>query len=101
VVLLDVQLTDLDGFVVATRLTSQDDPPIVVLTSSRDGSEFVGQVARSGAERFVPKAELSGPALEALLRPRSVSNRLSGCPGLRVMVGGAGWARMVGVGAGC
>ena len=67
VVLLDVQLPDFDGFDVAARLTSQDDGPAVVLTSSRDGSEFGGMVARSGARGFVPKDELSGPALEALL----------------------------------
>ena len=67
VVLLDIQLRDIDGFDVATRLTSQADGPAVVLTSSRDGSEFGGMVARSGARGFVPKDELSGPALEALL----------------------------------
>jgi DNA-binding NarL/FixJ family response regulator len=67
VVLLDIQLRDIDGFDVATRLTSQADGPAVVLTSSRDGSEFGGMDARSGARGFVPKDELSGPALEALL----------------------------------
>jgi DNA-binding response OmpR family regulator len=35
--LLDVQLSDFDGFDVAARLTGQDDGPAVVLTSSRDG----------------------------------------------------------------
>ena len=67
VVLLDVQLPDLDGFDVAASLTSQHDGPAVVLTSSRDRSEFDGMLARSGARGFVPKDELSGPALEALL----------------------------------
>lgn len=67
VVLLDVSLPDIDGFDVAARLTSQDDGPAVVLTSTRDGSEFGEMVARSGARGFVPKDELSGPVLEALL----------------------------------
>ena len=68
VVLLDVQLPDLDGFEVATRLRSRNgDSPEVVLTSSRDGSDFGTLVARSGARGFVPKAELSGEALAALL----------------------------------
>jgi DNA-binding NarL/FixJ family response regulator len=67
VVLLDVQLPDIDGFQVAARLTAQHDGPAVVLTSSRDASELGGMVARSGARGFVPKDELSGPALEALL----------------------------------
>jgi DNA-binding NarL/FixJ family response regulator len=67
VVLLDVQLPDVDGFEVALRLTGDDDPPAVVMTSSRDSSDFGGMVARSGARGFVAKGELSGPALEALL----------------------------------
>jgi DNA-binding NarL/FixJ family response regulator len=68
VVLLDVQLPDIDGFDVAARVTGQDDAPIVVLTSSRDGSDFGAMVARSGARGFIAKAELSGAQLEALLR---------------------------------
>jgi DNA-binding NarL/FixJ family response regulator len=68
VVLLDVHLPDLDGFEIALRLTAEPDAPAVVLTSSRDGGEFGGMIARSGARGFVAKDELSGPALEALLR---------------------------------
>jgi DNA-binding NarL/FixJ family response regulator len=68
VILLDVQLPDLDGFEVALRLTSGDDPPVVVLTSSRDGNEFGGMVVASGARGFLPKDEVSGPAIAALLR---------------------------------
>jgi len=67
VVLLDVQLPDVDGFDVAARLTAQDNEHAVVLTSSRDGSEFGGMVARSAARALVAKDQLTGPALEALL----------------------------------
>ncbi|MDX6513379.1 MAG: hypothetical protein QOE36_2883 [Gaiellaceae bacterium] len=66
-VLLDVQLPDLDGFEVAERLRALDPAPLVVLTSSRDGRDFGSLVAASGASGFVPKAELSGAALAALL----------------------------------
>ena len=66
-VLLDVQLPDFDGFEVASRLTRNGSAPIVVLTSSRDGSDFGQLVPDSGARGFVPKAELSGEALTALL----------------------------------
>ncbi len=67
VVLLDVQLPDIDGFGVAAALTSNGSSPAVVLTSSRDASEFGTLVERSGARGFIPKAELSGAALAALL----------------------------------
>jgi DNA-binding NarL/FixJ family response regulator len=66
-VLLDVQLPDLDGFQVAERLRQLEDPPAVVLTSSRDGADYGCCIRNSGANGFVPKAELSGAAIAALL----------------------------------
>jgi DNA-binding NarL/FixJ family response regulator len=67
VVLLDVQLPDMDGFDVAARLPKNGHRPAVVLTSSRDVSEFYGLVEQSGARGFVPKDELSGRRIAALL----------------------------------
>jgi DNA-binding NarL/FixJ family response regulator len=66
-VLLDVQLPDLDGFEVASRLRSLEDPPEVVLTSSRDGADYGRCIEESGARGFVPKGDLSGAAIAALL----------------------------------
>jgi len=67
VILLDVHLPDLDGFDVAARLATGDSAPRVVITSSRDASDFGPLIQRSGALGFVPKNELSGEALAALL----------------------------------
>jgi len=67
-VLLDVRLPDLSGFEVAQRLTNGGGSPAVVLVSSRDGADFGPLVERSGARGFIPKAELSGAALSALLK---------------------------------
>ena len=66
-VLLDVQLPDLDGFEVADRLRELEDPPEVVLTSSRDGADYGRCIECCGARGFVPKADLSGAAIAALL----------------------------------
>lgn len=66
VILLDVQLPDIDGFDVASRLLDSEDGPVVILTSSRDGADFGPLVERSGARGFIPKAELSGERLRAL-----------------------------------
>jgi CheY-like chemotaxis protein len=65
-VLLDVQLPDIDGFDVASRLMDGEDAPMIVLTSSRDGADFGPLIERSGARGFIPKAELSGERLRAL-----------------------------------
>jgi DNA-binding NarL/FixJ family response regulator len=67
VVLLDVQLPDADGFAVSRRLAAEDDPPVVVLISSRDRSAYRRRLADVPARWFLAKSELSGPALAALL----------------------------------
>lgn len=67
IVLLDVQLPDVDGFAVARALATSEVAPIVILTSSRDRADYGDLVDESGAHGFVPKAELSGAALRALV----------------------------------
>ena len=67
VILLDVQLPDIDGFDVAARLSTGESAPRIVITSSRDASDFGPALERSGALGFVPKNELSGETLAALL----------------------------------
>jgi DNA-binding NarL/FixJ family response regulator len=66
VVLLDVHLPDLDGLEVAQRLAADGRGPAVVLTSTRDESDFGPELHRSGARGFVPKDELSAERIAAL-----------------------------------
>jgi DNA-binding NarL/FixJ family response regulator len=67
IVLLDVQLPDMDGFEVSRRLCDNGNSPQIVLTSSRDASEFGDLVGGCGSRGFIPKGELSGGRLAALL----------------------------------
>ena len=66
VVLLDVVLPGLDGFDTCEQLTNGADAPSVVLTSTHDPSTFRDRIAASRARGFLPKAEISGPALDHL-----------------------------------
>jgi CheY-like chemotaxis protein len=66
-VLLDIQLPDVDGFEVARRLSVPDDRPVIVLTSSREASDYGSLVASSPAAGFLPKDQLSGAALLGFL----------------------------------
>ena len=69
VVLLDVQLPDMTGFEVARRLLHEAGLNCqVVLVSSRQASEYGELVDQSGALGFIAKDELSGPALQRVLR---------------------------------
>ena len=68
VVLLDVQLPDVDGFVVAERLAAGPGPPRVVLISSRDAAAYGRRVDAAPVCGFLAKRELSGAALAALVR---------------------------------
>jgi CheY-like chemotaxis protein len=78
-VLLDIGLPDSDGFEVARRLTAQAGwcaqaggsaqagGPVIVLTSTRDASDYGSRISSSPAAGFLPKDELSGAALRRFL----------------------------------
>ena len=66
-VLLDVQLPDIDGFAVAAVLTTQVDPPAVVLVSSRSRIDYGPRIQACRALGYIAKAELSGDAVRRLL----------------------------------
>lgn len=70
-VLLDVQLPGIDGFEVAERINQHcgDRPaPRIVLTSSRDASDFGALIAASPVRGFIAKNDLSGERLAELLQ---------------------------------
>ena len=68
VVLLDIQLPGMDGFAVADSLVAGDEPPIVVLTSSRPAEAFRSRLREAPSVRgFIAKADLSGECLSGLL----------------------------------
>jgi DNA-binding NarL/FixJ family response regulator len=67
IVLLDVVLPDVPGFDVAAELARLPTPPAVVLTSSHDSEDFGDSVPASSARGFVPKGELSGAAVAAIV----------------------------------
>jgi DNA-binding NarL/FixJ family response regulator len=69
VVLLDVQLPGMDGFEIAELLSALDEPPAVVMTSTRDAADYGARLANAPILGFVPKQELSGAAVSALLAP--------------------------------
>jgi two-component system nitrate/nitrite response regulator NarL len=66
-VLLDVMLPDGSGVDVARELADEPGSPRVVLTSSRSRSDFGPSFDLPGGCNFIPKHELSGPALSRLL----------------------------------
>jgi DNA-binding NarL/FixJ family response regulator len=70
-VLLDVQLPDTDGFALAERLCAERRAPAVVLTSTRDASDYGDRLERSCALGFLRKDEVCAQALGCLLGARA------------------------------
>jgi DNA-binding NarL/FixJ family response regulator len=67
-VLLDIQLPDVDGFEVVSRLLARDPEVAIVLVSSRDRDAYGRRIEASGARGFISKADLSATTLERLLQ---------------------------------
>jgi DNA-binding NarL/FixJ family response regulator len=67
VVLLDIQLPDSNGVDAAKQIERRAGRPAIVLTSSREVSYLAAALADSPASGFIPKSELSGAAVLALV----------------------------------
>jgi DNA-binding NarL/FixJ family response regulator len=67
VVLLDIGLPDGDGFGVALALRHAGLTCAIVLTSSRDAAVYGPLLSDAPVAGFIPKDELSGSAIAALL----------------------------------
>jgi DNA-binding NarL/FixJ family response regulator len=65
--LLDVQLPDISGLDVASRLSAEQSAPGIVLVSSREASDFGSALPCNGARGFLTKAELSGEAFARMV----------------------------------
>lgn len=63
VVVLDVLLPDMDGFVVATQLAALPAPPRVVLISSLTHAELGARIDAAPVAGFLAKDEFDGPRL--------------------------------------
>jgi DNA-binding NarL/FixJ family response regulator len=68
VVLLDVGLPDMSGLEVARRLRDGSPRVAVVVVSTQDSADYRDLAVANGALGFIPKAELTGAGLHALLR---------------------------------
>lgn len=67
IVLLDIQMPDLDGFVVAQQIVAGRTPPVVILISSRDPGTYGDRLAGSPARGFLRKSSFSAQALTELI----------------------------------
>jgi len=65
VALVDVQLPDISGFEVAAGLRTSDSARRIILISGRDEAEYGERAARSSADGFIAKADLSGDMVRA------------------------------------
>jgi DNA-binding NarL/FixJ family response regulator len=69
VVLLDIHLPDGSGVDAAPNFIAQAHASSVVLVSTYDAADLEHAISEPGVAGFLPKAELSGKALNALLSP--------------------------------
>jgi two-component system, NarL family, nitrate/nitrite response regulator NarL len=70
VILVDIFLGDESGLELAARLGGMDGRPAVILISTHAESDVSDLISESGADGFVPKAELSADAVRRIVDGR-------------------------------
>jgi CheY-like chemotaxis protein len=70
VILVDIFLGDESGLGLAARLHEPNGGPAVILISTHAEADVSELVAESGADGFLPKAELSADAVRSLVEKR-------------------------------
>ena len=88
VVLLDVQLPDIDGFDVCEQITAYAEHPTVIMTSSRDGSDFGPLVIDVGRMRVRAQGRALGGARAGAARPVTGLRRALGLVAIEGIVVG-------------
>jgi DNA-binding NarL/FixJ family response regulator len=75
VILVDIFLGDESGLELAARLRGTDGKPAVILISTHAEADVSDLISESGANGFVPKAELSADAVRRIVDGRPPSGR--------------------------
>jgi DNA-binding NarL/FixJ family response regulator len=63
-VLMDVQMPGIDGLEATRRITSLENPPVVLVMSTHESGNYEGIAEAAGAVAFVPKSQFSMDTLE-------------------------------------
>ncbi|MFC2176806.1 response regulator transcription factor [Actinomycetota bacterium] len=63
-VLMDVQMPGIDGLEATRRISSLENPPVVLVMSTHESGNYEGIAEAAGAVAFVPKSQFSMDTLE-------------------------------------
>lgn len=63
-VLMDVQMPGIDGLEATRRISSLENPPVVLVMSTHESGNYEGIAQTAGAVAFLPKSRFSMDTLE-------------------------------------